>query len=832
MSGRHLANYVLVAACLLLPAMLQSQTATLTPTSLSFGNQIVNTTSAAQPVVLMNTGTTSLTLTGINASGNFSQTNNCTAHIAAGASCAISVKFTPTGTGTRTGTLTVTDSATNSPQTTSLSGIGILAVSLTPTSLNFGNQVLNTTSGFRVVTLTNNQSVALTITGKSTTGDFAQTNNCGTSLAAGASCMFHVTFMPTATGVRTGTLTVTDNAANSPQTTNLTGTGVLAVTVTPSSLAFGNQVSGTTSSSQAATVTNNQTTTLTITSIAASGDFGQTNSCGTSLGAGASCTVNVTFTPTATGSRTGTLTVTDNAVNSPQTASLGGTGISTPLPASFFAMDVNQNNTNDPWPGTGAASNVSFSTYRTLGSSIKWADVYDCANNAYVFDEDPLNTGGKNNLYKWMTLANPTQKVMFTAYYSPKCLVPSNFQNDTSCAFSGQTGGCDLPGDVLSGDATWNTFITHLATYFNTYFPGQLGYLEVWNEPNIATECNPPTNPNSAPGNCTAQSLTQMTKDALCVLKATGTGCTNTTALGPNVQIISPPPTAVFSQTQADCTTAAGKAQIAGYLQNQLMVQGVQNYADIIGYHGYVKIPALGTGAPDPAAGAACESDLIASVQAAISASTTKPIYDTEASWAADSTVQNATYFPNTWIRDLPNPITQQVQAEEMAFTGIYYLAHASNTVCASGTCNKVVGFSWYGWDFDNQANKPGTTGQFWDQYATPSPALTPAGVAYTNVYTWLNGASPAAPCALVAGSTTIWTCNFARNGTYSAQAVWDTSQSCVGTTCTTPTNYTIPAGSPYTQWRDLSGNVFQLNGATTVPIGLEPILLDTGSIP
>jgi len=272
------------------------------------------------------------------------------------------------------------------------------------------------------------------------------------------------------------------------------------------------------------------------------------------------------------------------------------------------------------------------------------------------------------------------------------------------------------------------------------------------------------------------------------------------------------------------------------------MAHGIYNYADIIGFHGYVKIPALGTGAPDPAAGAACEKDLITSVQAAISGSTSKPIYDTEGSWGADSTGQGATYFANSWIRDLPTPNAAQVQAEEAAYTAIYYLIHASNTVCTppSTSCNTMAGFSWYGWDFDNQAPPvAGSTGQFWDQY---SVAFTPAGIAYKNVYSWLQGplqgASPVAPCTVqLAGSSTaigVWTCSFAGPGNSTALAVWDNSQTCIGGTCTFNGTFTFPAGT-YTEWRDLLGNATQLpTGATSVSnaIGLQPILLDNGTLP
>jgi len=830
-------SLVVLISGLFLTSLLQATTATLTPTSLSFGAQVENTTSAAKPVTLKNTGSTTLTINSIGVSGAFAQTNNCGATLAAGHTCTINVTFTPTTTGPFSGTLTVTDNATNSPQTTSLSGTGILPVTLTPASLSFGNQAIDTTSASQQLTLKNNQSVTLTISNVRITNGFAETNTCGRSLGAGSSCTINVTFTPTATGSYSGPLVITDNAPNSPQSAALSGTGVVDVGLSPGSLAFGNQVVNTSSAAQVITVTNNETTSITVSSITTPTGFSQTNNC-TTLAGGGTCMINVTFSPTAVTTYSGNLTITDNAASgSTQTVPLSGTGINTPIPASFFAMDINQNNSNDPWPGTTGtrASSVIFNTYRTLGSGIKWADVYDCTNLAYYFDEDPTNTGGKNHLYTWATLS-AKQQMMFTAYYTPKCLLPTQYQSDTSCAFSSQPGGCDLPGDVLTStscpgfgtivDCTWVTFISHLTTYMNTYFPGQLGYIEVWNEPNVPSECNGNT------GNCTQASLAQMVKDA------------NTTAKGiiSGVQIISPAVTAV-KPSSGDCTGTA--ATIASYLNGLLnQTPAVATYADIIGFHGYVEIPTLntaGSGKPDPAVGASCENDLINNptdgVRYYVSQyTTTKPIYDTEGSWGANCTGTNCTYLPDSWINGLTQTSSpQQVAAEQAAFTGQFYLIQASNTLCPSidSTCNPMAGLSWYGWDFDNQGTDPGSTGQFWDQWTT-IPGLTPAGTAYTILYSWLEGASPNGVCASTGSATGVWTCYFSGSGTSASLAVWDNSQSCVGTGSSpcTFSSYNFPANT-YTEWRDLyTGAATQLNGATSVNIGLVPILLDNGTVP
>ncbi|PYV35050.1 MAG: hypothetical protein DMG22_03695, partial [Acidobacteria bacterium] len=311
---------------------------TLTPTSVSFGNQTVGTTSAAQAITV-NNGTassvsiSSIAITGTN-SGDFTRTTNCGSSLAAGAQCAINVTFKPTASGSRTAAVTVTDSATGSPQTATLSGTGVTSTAtLSPTSLTFGSQPVGATSTTQAFTLTNSGNVSLAITSIAISGDFAQTNNCGTSVAAGANCTINMTFTPTATGTRNGTLTVTDNATNSPQTASLTGTGTTSTAaLAPTSLTFASQQVGSTSLAQAVALTNSGTTTVSITTIAIAGanpgDFGQTNNCGNSLAVEGNCTINVTFSPSATGTRTATLMVADNASNSPQTASLSGTGVS------------------------------------------------------------------------------------------------------------------------------------------------------------------------------------------------------------------------------------------------------------------------------------------------------------------------------------------------------------------------------------------------------------------------------------------------------------------------------------------------------------------------
>jgi kumamolisin len=199
----------------------------LTPTSLTFGNETVGGTSAAKTVTVRNSGTATLDISSIVASGDFAiSSTTCGATLNAGSSCTIKVTFTPTELGARTGDITLTDNAPNSPQQVPLSGTGIAGVTLTPASAKFPATAVGSTSAAKTFKLSNKQSVSLTGISISTTGEFSvSSTTCTSSLAAKSNCSISVVFKPTQTGTLTGILQVSDNAAGSPQTSTLSGTG-------------------------------------------------------------------------------------------------------------------------------------------------------------------------------------------------------------------------------------------------------------------------------------------------------------------------------------------------------------------------------------------------------------------------------------------------------------------------------------------------------------------------------------------------------------------------------------------------------------------------------
>jgi hypothetical protein len=310
-------------------------TATLAPNNIAFGNQIVGTSSAASPVTLSNTGTTALSITSIVASADFSQTNNCTSSLAAHTSCTINVVFSPTVVGNRQGFITLTDNAPGSPQQVSLAGVGLASPQTAvtaPTSLTFSNQPLTVTSNPQFVTLRNTGSNTLNITSVVASGDYAQTNNCPAGLLGGQFCTISVTFTPTAAGTRSGAITFTDNAANSPQTVTLSGVGVNAplVTLSGTTLNFPNTSVGSTSVAQNVTLTNTGFAALNVSSITQqpnTSTFNTTTNCPASLAINASCTISVTFAPTAVGLVNNYyIQINDDAYNTPQFISLTGTG--------------------------------------------------------------------------------------------------------------------------------------------------------------------------------------------------------------------------------------------------------------------------------------------------------------------------------------------------------------------------------------------------------------------------------------------------------------------------------------------------------------------------
>lgn len=313
---------------------------TIAPATLSFGAVTVGHTSPAKTVTLTNNQTKTLNFS-FSASGNYTAvgggTPPCSTTLAAKAKCSISVTFKPTANGSINGAVTISHDAVFTPQEVALTGSGSGGASspltFTPATLTFPSQVVGTGAS-RNVTVKNVSTASLTISSLTASGNYAAVGSgakpCNGLLAAGATCTMSVTFTPSLNGTIKGAVVVTDTAPVNQQVLNVSGTAVLPVSLSPTSLTFAAQTVGTASASQTVTLTNNQSTTLTITAITGSGDYtavpGGLSPCGTTVAAKGSCTFTVSFTPSAVGTIVGAATVSHNAAFNPTIVATTGTG--------------------------------------------------------------------------------------------------------------------------------------------------------------------------------------------------------------------------------------------------------------------------------------------------------------------------------------------------------------------------------------------------------------------------------------------------------------------------------------------------------------------------
>ncbi|HUJ40467.1 MAG TPA: choice-of-anchor D domain-containing protein [Candidatus Acidoferrales bacterium] len=304
--------------------------AALTPGTLTFAAaQQLNTTSAPMAATLTNSGGAALSITSIGASGDFAVlSSSCGTSLAANSNCQINVTFTPTAAGTRNGMLTVMDAV--GTQMINLTGTGVTppTATLSSNTVTFGTQAVGVTSTAMQVMLTNSGGSQLNVSAIAPTGDFAESDNCQPAVQAGTMCTINITFTPSGVGQRNGSLLIVDNAAGSPQTIMLSGTGSSNVPGfnLAAPLFFGAVLVGTTSAAQTVTITNAGGAPLTISGVMASAQFGVASNNCTTVNIGLSCMISVTFTPTGVGTQTGTLTIMDNAPGSPHTVSLSGVG--------------------------------------------------------------------------------------------------------------------------------------------------------------------------------------------------------------------------------------------------------------------------------------------------------------------------------------------------------------------------------------------------------------------------------------------------------------------------------------------------------------------------
>lgn len=239
---------------------------------------------------------------------------------------------------------------------------GVAVSSLSATSFTFSAEPVGTPGASQTLTLTNTGGAVLNIVTIAIVGpDFGQSNTCGNTVAAGASCAIDIVFDPIAFGTRTGSMTITSNATNSPQTVTLQGSGMgPAVSLSTTALNFASQLVTTTSAPQTVVLKSAGDEPLTVSTISVTGPFNVNDDClSAEIAAGQACTLNIYFTPLAGGSATGTITINDNAFPTQQAIALSGTGAD-------FAISLSPTSNT---AAAGASANYSISVIPAGGFS-------------------------------------------------------------------------------------------------------------------------------------------------------------------------------------------------------------------------------------------------------------------------------------------------------------------------------------------------------------------------------------------------------------------------------------------------------------------------------
>ena len=325
---------------------LASGSLTLTPAAHNFVDTTVGASSAAQTSTLTNTTATAITLSAgtLSDTSDFSVSDDCGGTVASGGSCTVTFTFKPQSAGALSATYSIYDVNNSSvPLNVSLSGTGVAApnpaATVTPTSYDFSKVTTGTTSAPATFQVANTGNVVLRVTGATITGNgFAVTGGAVSitgTLPVGGSSSFTVTFSPTEVGAANGTIQIITDAGTKVVT--LTGTGVPPATpqavLSPTTADFSSVNVGSTSPAQMFTLTNAGNAALAVTSVAPTGTNANSfavgaNSCGTSLAAGGSCTIAVSFSPLSVGSLTAALSVVDSVGT--QSVALSGTGVGAP----------------------------------------------------------------------------------------------------------------------------------------------------------------------------------------------------------------------------------------------------------------------------------------------------------------------------------------------------------------------------------------------------------------------------------------------------------------------------------------------------------------------
>jgi hypothetical protein len=292
---------------------------------INFGSETLNVPSAPQTVTITNSSSSTITLgnasiAGFNAADFAISADGCSGNaLNPASSCDLSVTFTPSSLGNRNAVLVINTNPSALVQQILLIGTGATAtanISVSPTVLNFPDTPLRTASSPRSIQVTNIGGDAIKVVSNLGVSAFSVSNKCGGSLAGGKSCNIDVTFRPYFQGTNFDALAISYVGfplGTAPPSVNLTGKGVTdpGLSLCPTTVAFGNQTVGTSTSPTVVALNNSGSDDLTVTGLAVSSEFTAVSNCGSlpaTIPPRTACNINVTFTPAATGIRTGTLT--------------------------------------------------------------------------------------------------------------------------------------------------------------------------------------------------------------------------------------------------------------------------------------------------------------------------------------------------------------------------------------------------------------------------------------------------------------------------------------------------------------------------------------------